>query len=113
LGFWNLLYDEQALRAGILRVYNQPWSERQPEAAVAMDYAPWIFGGFGAVYGAGLGVGEWLWSREMLSPPMFAVLFLVTLVLSLALPTGGYVLQSKRRHGHWGTRPVEKKCQSV
>ena len=113
LGFWNLLYDEKALEAGILRVYNQPWSEGKPEAAVAMDYAPWIFGGFGAIYGAGLGAGEWLRSSGMLSRPMFFLVFGLTLCLSLALPTGGYILQSRRRHGHWGTRPVEKKCQNA
>src|SRR5262245_23380340 len=50
LGFWNLLYDVIALEAGLLRVYNQPWAEGKSAAAVALDYAPWFFGGFGAVY---------------------------------------------------------------
>jgi len=113
LGFWNLLYDVKALQAGILHVYNQPWAEDQPEAAVAMDYAPWFFGGFGAVYGAGIGAMEWLTATGSLSVPVFVLAIGVTLALSLALPTAGYILQSRRKHGHWGTRPVRKKCESA
>jgi hypothetical protein len=113
LGFWNLLYDIKALQSGILRVYNQPWAEGQPEAAVAMDYAPWFFGAFGAVYGAGLGAMEWLSATGSLSVPVFVVTFSSTLAMSLALPTIGYMFQSRRKHGHWGTRPVTKKCPSA
>ena len=114
LGFWNLLYDVKALQAGVLRVYNQPWAEGQADAAVAMDYAPWFFGGFGAVYGAGLGddgmaCGAPSRSRRRCSPSAFSL----TLALSLGLPTAGYILQSRRRYGHWGTRPVKKKCPSA
>ena len=112
LGFWNLLYDIKALQAGILRVYNQPWAEGKPEASVAMDYAPWFFGGFGAIYGAGLGATEWLAANHSLSAPLFALAFVLTLTLSLLLPTTGYILRSRRLHGHWGTRPVAKKCGS-
>lgn len=113
LGFWNLLYDIKALQSGILRVYNQPWAEGQPEAAVAMDYAPWFFGAFGAVYGAGLGATEWLAATGLLSVPVFVLTFSSTLAMSLALPTIGYMFQSRRKHGHWGTRPVTKKCPSA
>lgn len=112
LGFWNLLYEVQLLQAGILRVYNQPWAEGKSEAVVALDYAPWFFGGFGAVYGAGIGALEWLDARGSLSGPVFALAFGLMLVLSLGLPTAGYVLQSRRRYGHWGIHPVEKKCPS-
>ena len=31
LGFWNIIYDIKAIRSGILKVYNQPWAERQPD----------------------------------------------------------------------------------
>jgi hypothetical protein len=112
LGFWNLLYEIKALQSGILRVYNQPWADGQPEEVVALDYAPWIFAGFGAVYGAGLGVMEWLDARGALSGAVFALAFGAMLVLSMVLPVLGYALQSRRRHGHWGTRPVERKCRS-
>ena len=110
IGFWNVLYDVKALQSGILRVYNQPWSEGKGEVEIAMDYAPWFFGGFGAVYGAGLAALEWIDARGGM---IFAVSFAIVLVLSLVLPTAAYALHSKWRHGHWGMRPVMKPCQSV
>ena len=108
IGFWNLLYEVKALQSGILRVYNQPWADGRDEAAIALDYAPWFFGGFGAIYGAGIGLMEWLDGRGALSAPVFATAFGAVLVLTLTVPAGGYILQSIRRHGHWGTRPVRK-----
>jgi hypothetical protein len=113
LGFWNLLYDVKALQAGVLRVYNQPWADGKSEAEVAMDYAPWFFGGFGAVYGAGIGAMEWLHAKTWLSTPVFLLAFVVMLGLSFAVPTLGYIHRSIRKHGHWGTRPVQKKCQNA
>ena len=108
LGFVNLLYDIKALEAGILRVYNQPWADGRTPREIALDYAPWFFGGFGAVYGAGLGAAEWLAASGRLSPAVFATTFALVLVLACILPTAGYMLQSMARHGHWGTRPVER-----
>ena len=113
LAFWNLLYDVMAIRAGILCVYNQPWFDGHGEAAIAMDYAPWFFGGFGAVYGLGLGTLEWLSHRGALSWPVLTVALAVMLLLSIAVPAAGFVMQSRRRHGHWGTRPVKKTCPSA
>jgi hypothetical protein len=110
IGFWNLLYEVKALQSGILRVYNQPWADGRDETAIALDYAPWFFGGFGALYGAGIGLMEWLDGRGALSMPVFAAAFGSVLVLTLAVPAGGYILQSIRRHGHWGTRPVKRSC---
>jgi hypothetical protein len=110
IGFVNILYEVKALESGILRVYNQPWADGRGEAAIVLDYAPWFFGGFGAVYGAGLALMEWLDGKGILSPATFAVVFSIVLLLTLTVPAGGYVLQSIRRHGHWGTRPVKKQC---
>jgi hypothetical protein len=112
LAFWNLLYDIKALQAGILIVYNQPWADEQGEAAIALDYAPWFFGGFGAAYGAGIGTLEWLDARGRLSGGSFAIAFTIMLVLCLTLPVAGFVMQSRRKHGHSGTRPVDKSCPS-
>jgi hypothetical protein len=113
IGFWNVLYDVKALQAGILRVYNQPWADGKGAAEVALDYGPWFFGGFGAIYGAGLGVMEWLDQRGALSTPTFAGVLAAVIGLALVVPTTGYVVQSILRHGHWGTRPVMKKCQNA
>jgi hypothetical protein len=110
IGFWNLLYEIKALQSGILRVYNQPWADGRDETAIALDYAPWFFGGFGAIYGAGIGLTEWLDGRGALSAGTFAAMFSIVLILTLTVPAGGYVLQSIRRHGHWGTRPVKRSC---
>lgn len=99
LGWINLLYDVEALKSGLLKVYNQPWSEGRGPEAVAMDYAPWFFGGFGAVYGLIL---SWLeWQR----PEVDIKGFLGALALTILVPCGGYMLQSRRRHGHWGVHP--------
>jgi hypothetical protein len=110
LGFWNLLYDIRALKAGVLRVYNQPWAEGRGEESVAMDYAPWFFGGFGAAYGLAVAGFE-----RFVGPygvPGFggaALALVLALVFTLALPVAGFILQSLRRYGHPGTRPVERK----
>ena len=93
LGIINFAYDVAALKQGILRVYNQPWSEGRSEFEIALDYAPWFFGGFGAVYGYGIVAGS----------------FVPILAASLALPTLGYILQSLLLHGHTGLKP----CQSA
>jgi hypothetical protein len=112
LAFWNLLYDIKALEAKILIVYNQPWADDRGDAAIAMDYAPWFFGGFGAVYGAGIGTMEWLDSRGWLTAGSFAIALSLMLILCLGLPIAGFVLHSRRKHGHSGTRPIKKTCQS-
>src|ERR1044071_4039223 len=91
----NFAYDVVALRAGILHVYNQPWAEGRSASAIALDYAPWFFGGFGAVYAIGIAVMERYGSEW----------FFVTLCAALVLPTAGYVVQSKIRHGHFGVTP--------
>ena len=111
IGFWNILYEVKALQSGILRVYNQPWADGRDEAAIVMDYAPWFFGGFGAIYGAGIGLVELMDRRGALSTSTFVVVFSLMLALTLMVPAAGYVLQSIRRHGHWGTRPVKKACR--
>jgi hypothetical protein len=113
LAFWNLLYDVVALRAGILRVYNQPWADGKGDEAIAMDYAPWFFGGFGASYGSGVATLEMLYARGQLTPFVFAMVFAAMLALTLAVPVIGYIARSRRVHGHSGTRPVKRKCQSV
>jgi hypothetical protein len=106
LGFWNLLYDIKALEVGILRVYNQPWAEGRGEAAVVMDYAPWFFAGFGAVYGLTIGLAEQ--HAESLSSWLRAGLVLAgALIAACVVPTLGYMARSWRRHGHAGTRPIQ------
>lgn len=110
LGFWNILYEIRAIEVGILKVYNQPWADGKDAVAIALDYSPWFFGGFGAVYGLSVATTEWLVNTSQLSWPFFTLLFVVCLLFSIALPVVGFIRYSLRRHGHRGTRPVNKKC---
>lgn len=97
LGFINLLYDLKALEIGLLRVHNEPAARGEGPAAVALDYAPWFFGGFGAVYGFCVGWTEWRGDE---------IGFVGALAASIIIPVAGYVWRSRRRHGHWGVLPV-------
>ena len=108
LGLCNIIYDVKALDSGILKVYNQPWADGQDSRAIAMDYGPWFFGGFGLVYGAGVGVSERLALRGELDGMTFAWLFPLILVCAIAFPVWGYRRRSYRVHGHSGCRPIQR-----
>ncbi len=108
LGFWNVLYDVEALRSGILRVYNQPWADEKGAEAIAFDYAPWFFAGFGAMYGIGLSVAEIFASRAGFGAGEFAFTFPITLSAAMALPVLGYRRRSFKMHGHSGCFPVRR-----
>ncbi|MBP9643915.1 hypothetical protein [Budvicia aquatica] len=108
LGFWNILYDIVAIRAGILHIYNQPFAEGKGVDAIVMDYAPWIFGGFGAAYGllvAGLEYYVRHYGVPGLSLSLAILLF--GLAVSIAVPVLGFMRHSYKKHGHTGTRPIE------
>jgi len=105
LGMLNLLYDALAIRAGFLKVYNQPWADGRGAWTIASDYAPWFFGGFGLIYAAGLKLAEGALLVEPETSRAIAA-GLAILAATLTLPTLGYVLQSYARHGHHGCRPI-------
>ncbi len=94
------------MRAGILKVYNQPWADGRGPIAIVTDYAPWFFGGFGLIYAAGLKLAEGalLDGGGGTAAPCDRDSRL--LAATVTLPTLGYVLQSYLRHGHHGCRPV-------
>jgi hypothetical protein len=109
LGFWNLLYEVKALRDGVLKVYNQPWADGRGEEAIAFDYSPWFFGGFGATYGLGIGALEYVAHQHGRLNAEETIAYLVaTLISSIALPVLAYIRHSIRTHGHPGTRPIPK-----
>jgi hypothetical protein len=113
LGVVNVLYDIKALESGILIVRNEPWARGEPARSIAMDYAPWFFGGFGAMYGAGLSFIEWMKATGRLDDATFGAAFAAVTCATLLVPVAGYMLQSRRRWGHWGTHPIEKRCPSA
>ncbi len=109
LGFWNMLYEVKALRAGLLKVYNQPWADGRGEEAIAFDYSPWFFGGFGAAYGLSIAAFEY-WVHQYALPGIAGTLAWMTaaLVLCIVIPVLGYIRYSLNTHGHSGTRPLAK-----
>jgi len=111
LGVVNWLYDVAAIRAGILKVYNQPWADGRGAAATVTDYAPWFFGGFGLVQGAGLKLAEGVLLPTDDRLDALAV-GAALLAATVTLPTLGYVLQSYLRHGHHGCRPVAPQAKA-
>ena len=107
LGVVNWLYDALAIRAGFLKVYNQPWADGRDAWSIASDYAPWFFGGFGLIYAAGLKLAEGALLADPETSRAVAV-GLAILAATLTLPTFGYVIQSYARHGHHGCRPIPR-----
>ena len=108
LGFVNYLYEVKALQAGVLKVYNQPWADGRGAEAIAYDYAPWMFGGFGAAYGVCIGAAEWGMQSGVLhdTPWHTAAVLVLALAACIGVPVLGFMQASRRRHGHAGTRPV-------
>lgn len=109
LGFWNVLYEIKALRVGVLKVYNQPWADGRGAEAIAFDYAPWFFGGFGAAHGISIGTLEYVVKqRGILNATESFAYVMVALILCIAVPVSGFIRYSIRTHGHAGIRPVAK-----
>ena len=105
LALVNWVYDALAIRAGILKVYNQPWADGRDVWSIAGDYVPWFFGCFGYIYVAGLKFAEAALLRDTnIADALVAGLAL--LAATVTLPTLGYVIQSYARHGHHGCRPI-------
>lgn len=106
LAFWNWLYDVEALRAGFLRVYTRSYADKRGPEAIAMDYAPPIFGLFGFCYGIAISLAS-----VMLIEPgawaSYAIFFIAANVVCIAVPVGGYVAWSYWRNGENGLKSHE------
>lgn len=109
LGFWNYLYEVKAIRIGLLKVYNEPWAQGRGAEAIALDYSPWIFGGFGLAYGFVLAMSEWIFlQRGLPTTGFFAGTLATGLMLTVIVPIGSFMIHSRVRHGHYGLRAVAK-----
>lgn len=101
LAFWNWFYDIEALRAGFLVVYNRPFVDGQGAEAIATDYAPTIFGGFGLVLGASIRLVEW----QLLDQQRWGLYWPLVIGCNLAglvVPVALFMACSYWRHGTWG-----------
>jgi hypothetical protein len=107
LAFWNWFYDVEALRAGFLRVYTRSYAEHRGPEAIAMDYAPPIFGLFGLCYGIAIPLAE-----TTLADParwdLYWGFFMLANAVCIALPVGGYVAWSYWRTGENGLKSHER-----
>lgn len=108
LGFWNVIYDIKAIKAGILIVYNQPWAEGKEAESITMDYAPVFFAGFGLMHGLGIGFAEVLDAREFFNGYLPALYLVLLLGVAIAFPVILYRRNSFAAHGHSGCSPIHK-----
>jgi hypothetical protein len=106
LAFWNWLYDVQALRAGFLRVYTRSYAQGHGPEAIALDYAPPIFGLFGLCYGVALVLAERVLAGAQGWAPYWGFLALAG-AACIAAPVAGYVAWSYWRNGESGLRSHE------
>lgn len=109
IGFWNVLYDIIAIKAGGgLYVYNQPWAQGKEPESIVLDYAPWIFGGFGFCYSLVLAGDEYIASNYKLSLLGNSLFFIMGLVVCIVIPVLGVMIKSYKRYGHFGIKPCSK-----
>lgn len=109
IGFWNILYDILAIKAAILYVYNQPWAANKTAEAIVLDYAPWIFGGFGFCYGLTIASYEFITQHYgKLSTTVNSLYFLLALLVCIAFPVLGIIQKSYKKYGHLGIKPVKR-----
>ena len=71
--------------------YNQPWANNEGREAIALDYSPWFFGGFGFSYGAFIGAIElYIASGNPFGASEFIVFSATGLILCIAFPVLGF-----------------------
>jgi hypothetical protein len=99
----NWIYDVIAIRAGVLEVYNQPWSQGAGAWSITADYVVWFFGLFGFIYTLGVA----LLPARMSAGEAASAIILLTAATTL-VPTAFYMASSKLRHGHSGCRPIPR-----
>ncbi len=107
LGFWNWFYDIQAIKSGFIIVYNRPYADRLGAEAIAMDYAPFLFGAFGLCYGAALRIAEWMLLVRGDSA-LYWWLFIACNLVVLTVPVAILIGCSYVRNGTSGLKPLKR-----
>ncbi|MFD1260467.1 hypothetical protein [Entomomonas asaccharolytica] len=107
MGFWNILYDIVAIKAGILFVYNEAWANNKGAEAIVLDYVPWIFGGFGFCYGLVMSSYKYIaYLYGQQSYLFYTVFFILGLCICIVIPVLGVMNYSYKKYGHTGTKPI-------
>lgn len=106
IAFWNWLYDVVAIRVGFIQVFNRPYALGHGPEAIATDYAPALFGGFGFAYGFWTRIAE-CWLHQAGRADLFWPLLAAALLTSLTFPVLLFVAQSLARHGETGLTSYE------
>lgn len=107
LAFWNWLYDIRAIKVGFIVMYNRQHAEGQGPEAIATDYAPIFFFTFGAIYGAALYVGQYIF-LTLHRWDMFGWLLIVCNLIILIVPVSAFVVQSYLKNGYSGLTPYQE-----
>ena len=110
IGFWNWYYDVRAIKAGFILVYNRPYADGLGPEAIAMDYAPVLFGAFGLCYGLALRLIEWQllelghWHR-------YLWLLIGCNLFVLTVPVAILIAFTYRRYGISGMKPLKRETE--
>jgi hypothetical protein len=103
LAFWNWLYDIYAIQAGLIVVYNKPYAEKLGAAAIATDYAPVLFGVFGACYGLAIRLNQYF-LLELGHWDYYGLLFISSNLAGLAAPVVAFMGYSYLKYGETGLK---------
>jgi hypothetical protein len=106
LAFWNWLYDCYAIKAGFIHVYTAPYARGESAEAIATDYAPVLFGTFGACYGVCLRWFERTLIYDQSVEPLW-LLAVVSHAACLICPVAAYAALSFARRGEFGLRTYQ------
>ncbi|MGH7139403.1 MAG: hypothetical protein ACREHD_26970, partial [Pirellulales bacterium] len=109
LGFWNWLYDVQALRVGFLRVYNRAFAANRGPEAIAGEYCPVFFGSFGLCYGVAIRAGEYYLAAQG-RYELFWPLLASFLIAGITVPVVAYVALSLATTGSTGLQSYEPRA---
>lgn len=106
LAVWNWWYDIYAIKQGLITVHNGASARNEGAAAIATEYAPALFGTFGACYGVVIRLAQYL-LLETGGWRNYGFMFVCSNLLGLVLPVAVFVGCSYLRTGTTGLRPVK------
>ena len=102
-GFWNWWYETYAIKSGFISLYTKKIADGATAEEAVTDYAPFFFGGMGAVYGALVKTAE-----NLLLPDHGTFLYWTVAVFGvlsmLFIPAAVYLVAYRIRYGESGLK---------